>query len=138
MTLNRTRNLVRDLMQIGVTTCSPETTIANLSKLFLEKDLEAVNVQNPEDGHALGMVTQSDLVNAYSMNSTRELTVSEIMQENNDQILPDIPVITASQMMLDNKVRSYFIMHHSGGIMYPAAYLSYKNIFTISCRTGRK
>ncbi len=44
------------------------------------------------------------------------------------QIPPDIPLAAAAQIMQDQGVRALFIMHHAGGIEYPAAYISYKHL----------
>jgi hypothetical protein len=52
----------------------------------------------------------------------------DILQEEIPQIPPEIPLTTAAQMMLDNNIRTYFLMHHAGGVLYPTAYISYKLI----------
>lgn len=128
MPVSRSRSLVRDLMKIGVTTCSPVTPIPIVARLLLEKNLDEVIVLNPEDGSAIGMVTQADVVSAFSNGQAELLKAVDIMQEEINQILPDIPVITAAQIMIDKDIRSFFIMHHSGGITYPAAFISFDHI----------
>jgi len=61
MSFSRSYNLVRDLIQIGVTTCPPEITIANLAKIFVEKDSEALIILNHSDGgNAIGMGIQAE------------------------------------------------------------------------------
>jgi CBS domain-containing protein len=47
--------LVRDLMTVGVATCPPDTPVAGIARLLLEKDLEAVIVLDPGEGHDLGI-----------------------------------------------------------------------------------
>jgi len=44
------------------------------------------------------------------------------------QIPPDIPLTAAAQIMQDQNLRIVFLMHHAGGIEYPAAMLSYKHL----------
>ncbi len=56
--------LVRDLMSVGVLTCSPETSIVEVTRVLLDKDLEAAVVLD-EHGHAAGVVSRDDLVRAY-------------------------------------------------------------------------
>lgn len=131
MPLNRSRNLVRDLMQIGVTTCPGSTSIAELAEIMLFRDLFSVVILDPEDGNAVGVVDQSDLMRAFSLDHYEELTAEQIMQESIPQIPADIPLKTAIQMMLDNHIQTYYLMHHSGGILYPAAYLSYRNVLRL-------
>ncbi len=41
---------------------------------------------------------------------------------------PDIPLTAAAQMMQDQRVRVLFLMHHAGGIEYPAALISYQHL----------
>ena len=57
--------LVRDLMTVGVVTCSQQTSIKTIAEAIIEKDIEAVVVL-AEDGHALGIVGQDELVKAYA------------------------------------------------------------------------
>ena len=122
------RKLVRDLMTVGVPTCPPHTLIVDLARLVLEKDWEAVIVLDGEEGHALGVVSQDELVKAYEREDARSLLVEEVMRESVPQIPPDIPLTVAAQMMLDQHVRAFFLMHNAGGIIYPAAMITYRHI----------
>lgn len=136
--------LVRDLMTVGVLTCSPETPVVEVARALLEKNLDAIVVLDPTDGHALGVVDQDDLVRAYSVLGHQALKdegsssgkqaimrAAAIMQEGVVQVPPDIPLTAAAQIMLDKKVRTLFLMHHAGGIEYPAAYISYRHILRL-------
>ena len=55
--------LVRDLMTVGVLTCSTSTSITVISQALLEKNVEAVVVLDDE-GHAVGIVGRDELVQA--------------------------------------------------------------------------
>jgi CBS domain-containing protein len=138
MPLNRSRYLVRDLMQIGVTTCPGSTTIAELAEIMLSKNLFSVVILDPGDGNAIGLVDQSDLMRAFSLDHYKELTAEQVMQESIPQIPADIPLKTAIQMMLDNHLQTYYLMHHSGGISYPAAYFSYRNVLRLLAAMDEK
>lgn len=129
----RSRTLVRDLMQVGVATVPPETPVPDLARLMLEKNLDAVIVLDREDGHAVGVVSQDELVQAYAkMNwdgsATAVPTAADVMREGFPEIPPTIPLAAAAQMMRDQKIRTFFLMHHAGGVVYPAASLSYNHI----------
>ena len=50
----KTPQLVRDLMTVGVPTCSPDTPLVDLARLILQKDLEAVVVLDPWKGMLSG------------------------------------------------------------------------------------
>jgi predicted transcriptional regulator len=109
-------------MKVGVTTCHLATPVRNISKISSENDLEAVIIISPEDEHAIGKITQVNVMSAFSNGSADLLTAMDIMQEEIEQVLPDIPVTTAAQMMLDKQLRIFFIMHHSGGLSYGSTY----------------
>ena len=121
------RTLVRDLMTVGVATCPSETSVGDVARLLLEKNLEAVVVLDDE-GHAAGIVGRDELVRAYAHGPVETLTAEQIMREGVPQIPPDIPLAVAAQMMVDQGVRVFFLMHHAGGIEYPAAVISYRHI----------
>jgi predicted transcriptional regulator len=119
--------LVRDLMTVGVLTCSTATSISVISEALLEKDLEAVVVLDKE-GHGVGIVGRDELVQAFSRPDHLQLTAEDIMQDGVPQIPPDIPLAAAAQLMQDQNVRVFFLTHHAGGIVYPAAVISYRHI----------
>ena len=119
--------LVRDLMSVGVLTCSPETPVDHLTRLLLEKDLEGLIVLD-QQGNAAGAVTWEDLVGAYGRGEFRDLAAEDVMQDGVPQIPPDIPLSAAAQLMQDMNTRIVFLMHHAGGVEYPAAMLSYKHL----------
>jgi len=120
--------LVRDLMSVGVLTCSPDTLAVELARILLEKDLEGAVVLD-DYGRAAGIVSRDDLVRAYATGEELHgLPVQAVMQEGVPQIPPDIPLTAAAQIMQDQNLRIVFLMHHAGGIEYPAAMLSYKHL----------
>jgi predicted transcriptional regulator len=118
--------LVRDLMTVGVVTCSQQTSIKVIAEAILEKEIEAVVVL-AEDGHALGVVGQDELVKTYAHGDYDQLTAQDVMTEGMPQIPPDIPIGVAAQLMQDQNIRVFFLTHHAGGIEYPAALISYKH-----------
>lgn len=120
--------LVRDLMSVGVLTCSPDTSVVELTRILLEKDLEAAVVLD-DRGHAAGIVSRHDLVKVYATgDDVQDLAVEAMMQDGVPQIPPDIPLTAAAQIMQDRSLRIIFLMHHAGGIEYPAAMLSYTHL----------
>lgn len=119
--------LVRELMSVGVLTCLLDTAIVELTNVLLEKDMEGVVVVD-ENGHAAGVVYRDDLVRAYAGGDYADLVAEDVMQDGVPQVPPDIPLSAAAQIMLDLGVRILFMMHHAGGIEYPAAMLSYTHL----------
>lgn len=124
------RKLVRDLMSVGVPTCSMEAPLKQVARLLMTGDVDCVVVMDPE-GHAQGVVSQDDLVKAYSREDWAGLSAEDVMQERVPQLPPDIPLTAAAQMMRDMHVRSVFMMHHAGGLIYSAAVLTYKHFLRL-------
>ena len=122
------RSLVRDLMTVGVPTCPPDTRLVDLVRLMLEKNWEAVVVLDGEEGHAIGIFSQDELVKAYLREEARSLKVEDIMREGVPQIPPDVPLMVAAQLMLDQHVRAFFLMHNAAGVTYPAAMITYRHL----------
>lgn len=121
--------LVRDLMTVGVLTCTPQTKVQEIARMLLDQDLDEVIVL--EEGKALGVVGQDELVAAFSRNHYKDLTAIEVMREEVPQIPPEIPITAAAQLMRDQGVRTFFLMHHAAGIEYPAAAISYKHFLRL-------
>lgn len=124
---------MRDLMTVGVATVPTEAALVDIARLILDKNLEAVVVLSPEDGNALGYISREEILKAYSrhdgdLESLKNLQASEFMQEGVPQAPPDIPLTAAVQIMQDYHVRVLFMMHHAGGIEYPAGVLTYSHI----------
>ncbi len=119
--------LVRDLMTVGVPTCAPSTEVEEIAQLLAKNGWEAVIVLDPEERHALGVISQSDLVKVYTQGNPSGLRAEDVMQSSIPKIPPDIPLQAAAQIMQDNGVRALFLMHHAGGIEYPAAWITYQH-----------
>jgi len=120
------RTLVRELIGPAVT-CAPGTPVAEVARLLLARDLEGVVVLNDE-GHAVGVVGQDELVMAYGRPDRDGLTAEDVMNETIPRVRPDIPLAAAAQIMRDLGVRMLFVMPQRGGITYPAAMLSYRQL----------
>ena len=114
-------------MSVGVLTCSPDTSIVDLTQLMLEKEQEGAVVLD-DQGHAAGVVSRDESGRAYATGRICGLTAEDVMHDGVPQVPPDIPLTAAAQIMQDQGVRVVFMMHHAGGIEYPAAMLSYTHL----------
>jgi CBS domain-containing protein len=119
--------LVRDLMTVGVPTCKWDTPLRDIARFLLEHHVEALCVLDVE-GHGIGVVGEAELVAAYGREDLEALKAEDIMSEGVPELEADIPITAAAQMMKDRGIRIAYMMHNSAGIIYPAAYLSYRHI----------
>lgn len=118
--------LIRDLMTVGAPTCAPDTLLKELARLLLETGCESIVVL--DEGHALGVVGENELVASLGREDWRTLTAADVMREGVPQLPPDIPLAAGALLMRDMRVRTVFLMHHAAGVEYPAAYLSYRHL----------
>lgn len=118
--------LIRDLMTVGVQTCAPDTPLKALARLMLEAGCESVVVL--DEGHALGVVGENELVASLGREDWSALTAADVMREGVPQLPPDIPLAAGALLMRDMGARTVFLMHHAAGVVYPAAYLSYRHL----------
>ncbi len=123
---------VRDLMHIGVTTCSVETPLTEAMHILLRDGLESLIVLD-DNGHAAGLFGRREAMATYGLSGLKSrdpktLTVADAMRLDIPEIPPDIPAPAAIQMMLDQDIRAIYLMHHDGGIMWPSAVLRFEDV----------
>lgn len=127
---DRSPRLVRDLMTVGVQTCTPTTSLAELAQLLLEGGMGEVVVL--DEGHGVGVVGPEQLLQAFARGgSLATLTAEDVMRAGVPTTPPDIPLEAAVQLMLDQGVRTLFLTHHAGGVEYPAASISARHILRL-------
>jgi CBS domain-containing protein len=119
--------LVRDLMTVGVPTCKWDVPIVDIARFLLEKNVEAMCVLDAE-GHGIGVVGEQELISAYGRDNPDQLSSEDIMSEGVPELNPDLPLTVAAQIMKDKGIRIAYILHNSAGIIYPAAFISYRHI----------
>jgi CBS domain-containing protein len=132
MNQQMTVKYVRDLMHIGVSTCRADTPVVETARTLLRENLEALIVLDG-NGHAVGVLSRREVVAAYAQAGTRSrggeaVTAGDVMRPDIPEVPADIPAIAAAQIMLDQGVREVYLMHHAGGISWPAATLRFEDV----------
>jgi predicted transcriptional regulator len=127
-----TTKLVRDLMHIGVMTCQADTLLVEAVRTLLRERLESLIVLDGH-GHAVGMFSRREAGAVYGrsgvdMDELMSLTVADVMRSDIPEVPPDIPAPAAVQIMLDRGVREIYLMHHAGGMSWPAAVLRFADV----------
>ena len=72
---------VRDLMHLGIISCTPDDTIGSVAKIMVEKEIHAVVVMDAQ-GKAIGVVSQTDMVLARqgrTPDQARAMLASQVM-----------------------------------------------------------
>jgi CBS domain-containing protein len=119
--------LVRDLMTVGVPTCKLDTPIVDVARFLIENNLEEMVVLGVE-GEGVGVLGYEELISAYGREDVMSLVAEEVMREGMPELPPEIALTAAAQMMRDRGIRVAYMTHNSGGVIYPAAMISYRHI----------
>ena len=114
-------------MTVGVPTCKHDALVTDIARFLLEKNVEAMCVLDAE-GHGIGVVGEQELIAAYGREDLDSLKAEDLMSEGVPELGADIPLTVAAQMMKDKGIRIAYMMHNAGGIIYPAAFISYRHI----------
>jgi CBS domain-containing protein len=125
--MTNTLLLVRDLMTVGVPTCKRSTPVNEIARFLLENNVEGMCVLDDE-GQGVGVVGWEEMVIAYSREDIRVLTAEEVMREGMPTLKADVTLALAAQFMRDQKTRIAFMTHNAAGIIYPAAYITYRHL----------
>jgi len=114
-------------MSVGVPTCKTTTPILDIARFILDQQVEEMVVLGME-GEGVGIVGYEELVTSYSKEEAKSLLAEDIMREGVPEIPADISLVLAAQLMKDKGIRVGYMTHNSAGIIYPAAYISYRHI----------
>ncbi len=114
-------------MTVGVPTCKRDTPVKDIARFLLEHNVEGMCVLD-EEGNGIGVVSAEELTAAYSREDIQVLTAEQVMREGMPTVQPDMPVTLAAQLMRDQKTRIAYLTHNAAGIIYPAAYITYRHI----------
>jgi len=117
--------LVRDIMKIGVPTCTVETPLPQVAKIMARENADAVIVM--DESGAVGVISQSDLTGVYARNYAL-LTAQEIMTDKIVSKPPDAAATAAAQTMQDEKVHQVFVMHDHPGPSRPSAVVTMRAV----------
>ncbi len=116
-------------MRVGVPTCREDVALAEVARLLVERNASALVVLD-EDGNAVGWVGEEHVARAAG-HSNAALVASDVMVEQVPTIPPDVPAVAAANLMLDRGIRQLFVVHHAGGIVYPAAVFTLQDVIRV-------
>ena len=105
--------LVRDVMHRGVITCWADEPLIDVARRLREYAINAIFVLD-ESGRAEGIISQTDLAQAYVRGDWQHRTADEVMTTDVVTIIGDIPLDAAIQIMLDKRIHRLLIVQ--GGL----------------------
>lgn len=122
--------LVRDVMHVGVTTCTRTTSVTEVARTMLNNRIHAVVVVG-DDGRAIGVVSQTDVVLARQGRTTEQvaaLRASDIMTPSLLSCTPEHKLSDAITLMTRNRVHRLVVVDEREGLLVPVGIISMTDV----------
>jgi len=97
------RILVKDVMSKDLVVVSPDSTTFDCAKQMKKHGISSVIIQN-KMGMLIGLVTKSDLVSTFLVQSTASLKISKIMTKKVITVSPDDSVFVVRSILFNNRI----------------------------------
>lgn len=118
--------LVRDVMHRGVVTCSMEMSLREVARRMAQARCSAVVVLDAA-GEVAGIISCEDIARAF-VEDRLDMRAEEVMKTDVVTIVPDIPIKTAVQLMLDHGVQQLVILHARPSVARPVGMISVEDV----------
>ena len=104
---------IRSIMTVNPVTISPESSIADVSKIFSDRRIHHLPVV--KDGKLMGLITTYDLWKLDSpMENYKHIRVSEVMNTKLCKISPIDKVGTAAELLMDRRFHALPVVNLRG------------------------
>jgi len=118
--------LVRDVMHRKVISCRVDTPLKEVARRLDTEEVDALIVVD-ESGDLCGIVSQTDLIKLYGQD-WENLVAENMMTPEAVTIIPDIPVLAAVELMIDNQVHRVVITQGGLAPRRPVGVLSMTDV----------
>lgn len=118
--------LVRDVMHRGIVTCPLDMPLRDVAQRMAQARCNAVVVLDSA-GETAGIISCLDIARAFVENRL-DMRAEEIMKTDVVTIIPDIPIKTAVQLMLDHGVQQLVILHARPSVARPVGMISVEDV----------
>jgi CBS domain-containing protein len=118
--------LVRDVMHRKVISCKVDTPLKQVARRLDAEKINALIVVD-ESGDVCGVVSQTDLVKMFGQD-WENLVAEDAMTSEVVTIIPDIPVLTALELMRDNQIHRVVITQGGHAPRRPVGVLSMTDV----------
>ena len=118
---------VQDWMHRGVITCAPETSVSDVAATLDAHDISALVVVD-ENGHALGVISRTDLVNARFiapyMKHWRGLSAQHLMTKPVISVSAETTIEEAAQLLFEKHIHRLVVVEKTDHHPRPVGILS--------------
>ena len=100
--------LVRDIMSKDLVTVRLDASIYDCARLMKKHGISSVIVKDSR-GKLIGLVTKTDLVSTFLVQSNSSLRISEIMTRDVITVSPDDSIFEVESVLMNNKIRRVIV-----------------------------
>jgi len=119
--------LVSDVMHEGLIACWSDESLIEVARRMCEDSIHALFVLTPA-GRAVGVISQTDLAEAYVQDYWQGLTAEEMMTPNVITITDDSPLEVAIELMLNQNIHRLLVVQEKDNLDRPIGVLSLSDI----------
>jgi len=107
-----------DVMTPNPACCAPDTSLVDVSQMFVEHDVGAIPVVDPATGRPIGIVTDRDVATRAVASGTdaRKLTAGDCMTTSLVTVAPDANLDEVLAAMSENQVRRLIVVDGGGRV----------------------
>lgn len=116
------RILVRDMMSKELVTVLPNATVYDCAKLMKKHGISSIVVKNSK-GKLLGLVTKTDLVSTFLVQSTASLPISKIMTKKTITVSPNDSIFEVQSILFNNKISRVIVTKNN----IPVGIITYRD-----------
>ncbi|HEY1238757.1 MAG TPA: CBS domain-containing protein [Solirubrobacterales bacterium] len=124
---------VHHVMRVGVVTCRPQTTLADVARMMVGYDIHSIVVAEVGEASPMGIVSSLDL--AKVPDQLESLTAGEVASQDLVTIKSNEPLESAANLMADHGV-SHLIVVQPEQEDRPAGVISARDL-TLALAYGR-
>ncbi len=105
--------LLRDVMTRGVVTVQMDATVKQISTMLTKQGLSGVAVIS-EDGEAVGVISDMDILKVIGKENWENMTAEYIMTSNLESVKPTMTLGEAAKIMREKHIHRLLIFSESG------------------------
>lgn len=107
-----------DVMTPHPACCSPDTSVVDVTQMFVEHDVGAIPVVDPATGRPVGIVTDRDVATraVASGADARTLTAADCMSTSVVAVSLDASLDEVMDAMSEHQVRRLIVVDDQGGV----------------------
>ncbi len=96
--------IIRNIMSKDLVTLQPEASIYDCANLMQKHGISSIVIKNSK-GKLVGVVTKTDLVSTFLIQSTATLPISKIMTKKVITVSPNDSIFEVESVLLNNQIR---------------------------------